>query len=53
MVVIDAGIASEGNLKMLKLKGHHYLCVARGNTGVLPEKQPIKSVDTGYMKITR
>ena len=29
MVVIDAGIADEGNLKMLKAKGYHYLCVTR------------------------
>lgn len=29
MVVIDAGIATEDNLKMLKEKGHDYLCVTR------------------------
>jgi transposase len=29
MVVIDAGIADEGNLKMLKSKGYQYLCVTR------------------------
>jgi hypothetical protein len=28
-VVIDAGIATEDNLKMLKEKGYHYLCVTR------------------------
>lgn len=29
MVVMDAGIADEGNLKMLKAKGYDYLCVTR------------------------
>lgn len=29
MVVMDAGIADEGNLKMLKSKGYDYLCVTR------------------------
>lgn len=29
-VVIDAGIATEKNLKMLKGKGYEYVCVARG-----------------------
>jgi transposase len=30
MVVMDAGIADEENLKMLKSKGYNYLCVTRG-----------------------
>lgn len=30
-VVIDAGIASEDNLKMLREKGHHYVCVSRAS----------------------
>jgi transposase len=29
MIVIDAGIADDGNLKMLKSKGYQYLCVTR------------------------
>jgi hypothetical protein len=29
VVVIDAGIASEDNLKILEQKGYHYLCVSR------------------------
>lgn len=29
LVVIDAGIASEENLQLLKGKGHNYLCVSR------------------------
>jgi transposase len=31
VVVMDAGIATEGNIKMLKTKGYDYLCVARSN----------------------
>ena len=30
-VVIDAGIATDGNLKMLKSKGYGYMCVSRSN----------------------
>ena len=29
LVVIDAGIATDGNLKMIKEKGYDYLCVSR------------------------
>lgn len=29
VVVMDAGIASEENLEMIKAKGYHYLCVSR------------------------
>ena len=29
LVVIDAGIASEANLTLLKDKGYNYLCVSR------------------------
>ena len=29
IVVIDAGIATEDNLKMIRSKGYHYLCVSR------------------------
>ena len=31
LVVIDAGIASEANLEMIKAKGYDYLCVSRSN----------------------
>lgn len=31
IVVIDAGIATEENLKMLKSKQYHYMCVTRSN----------------------
>lgn len=29
LIVIDAGIATKANLKLIKQKGYHYLCVAR------------------------
>lgn len=29
VVVMDAGIASEANLQMVREKGYHYLCVSR------------------------
>lgn len=31
IVVMDAGIATDGNLKMLKSKGYDYLCVSRSS----------------------
>jgi len=31
VVVMDAGIATEGNIEMLKAQGYDYLCVARTN----------------------
>jgi len=31
LVIIDAGIATEENLKMIRDKGYHYLCVSRPN----------------------
>lgn len=31
LVVIDAGIAVEGNLEMIKAKGYDYLCVSRSS----------------------
>src|SRR5690606_19756471 len=31
VVVMDAGIATEGNITMLKAKSYDYLCVARSN----------------------
>ena len=31
IIVIDAGIATDDNIKMLKAKGYNYLCVSRSN----------------------
>ncbi len=31
LVVLDAGIATDDNLKLLKKKGHDYMCVSRSN----------------------
>ena len=31
IIVIDAGIASEGNLKLIKEKGYEYICVTRSS----------------------
>ncbi|NLD98572.1 MAG: IS1634 family transposase [Fibrobacter sp.] len=42
MVVLDAGIASDENLAMLRRKGHGYLCVLRGK---LKEYHAVKSAD--------
>lgn len=40
LVVIDAGIATNDNLKMLKEKGYHYLCVTRSK---LKEYKAVKT----------
>jgi len=49
LVVIDAGIATDDNLKMLKEKGHQYLCVTRSKLKeynlVNPDQEPIKLYD--------
>lgn len=49
LVVIDAGIATEDNLKMLKEKGYDYLCVTRQKlkeyTVVNVGKTPVKIKD--------
>ena len=37
-VIIDAGIATEANIKTLKDKGFHYICVGRTLAKVLPEE---------------
>lgn len=39
VVVIDAGIATEENLKMIRAKGYHYLCVSRSK---LKDYQAVK-----------
>jgi len=49
MVVMDAGIASEENLLMLRNKGYDYLCVARGKfkdyVAVKKDNQPLTITD--------
>jgi transposase len=49
MVVIDAGIASEENLLMLREKGYDYLCVARGKfkdyVAVKQQNKPVMITD--------
>jgi len=49
MVVMDAGIASEENLLMLRNKGYDYLCVARGKfkdyVAVKKDHQPVAITD--------
>ena len=38
-VLIDAGVATEGNLLWLKEEGYHYVCVARGKPFIMGEEQ--------------
>ncbi len=38
-VLIDAGVATEGNLRWLKDKGYQYVCVARGKPVIVGEEQ--------------
>lgn len=49
MVVMDAGIADENNLKMLKTKGYSYLCVTRSKlkdyVGVKEQGKPVVVTD--------
>ncbi len=49
MVVMDAGIASEENLLMLRNKGYDYLCVARGKfkdyVAVKKDHEPVAITD--------
>ena len=49
MVVMDAGIASEENLLMLRNKGYDYLCVARGKfkdyAAVKKDNKPVVITD--------
>lgn len=49
LVVIDAGIATDDNLEMIKNKGYDYLCVSRSNLkkyNVDPNDSGIKIIDT-------
>jgi hypothetical protein len=49
MIVMDAGIATEENLAMLKTKGHDYLCVSRKQlkdyVAVKKDSQPVVITD--------
>lgn len=49
LVVIDSGISTEDNLKMLKKKGYQYLCVTRSKLKeynvVTKDQEPIKLYD--------
>jgi transposase len=56
VVVMDAGISEEANLKMLKEKGYDYLCVTKAKlkeyTEVNPATQPIEISDKRGHKIS-
>ncbi len=56
VVVMDAGISDEANLKMLKEKGYDYLCVTKAKlkeyTEVNPATQPIEISDKRGHKIS-
>jgi transposase len=55
IVVIDAGIADEANLLMLKEKGYHYLCVTKAKLkeyiAVNPDTKPVEIADKKGNKI--
>ena len=55
VVVMDAGIAIEGNLRMLKEKGYDYLCVAKTKLkeyqAVNADTKPIEITDRRNQKI--
>ncbi len=55
VVVIDAGIADEVNLLMLKEKGYDYLCVSKAKlkdyTVANPDKKPVEITDRRGNKI--
>lgn len=55
IVVIDAGIADEANLLMLKGKGYDYLCVTKAKlkeyTAINPETKPVEITDRKGNKI--
>lgn len=44
LVVLDAGIATEENLKLIKEKGYDYLCVSRSKPDVKQVNEQAKSV---------
>jgi hypothetical protein len=48
ILVMDAGISTEGNLKMAREKGYKYICVSRSglkNYSVIPGAVPVQVVD--------
>jgi len=54
LVVIDAGIATEDNLKMIVSKGYDYLCVSRSNLtkyAVSTDTQTVKVTDNKRQEI--
>ena len=56
VVVIDAGIADEANLLMLKEKGYDYLCVSKAKlkdyTVANTDKKPVEITDRKGNRIT-
>jgi len=55
LVVIDAGIASEENLRLIKSKGYNYLCVARSkpkNYTLAPDCKSVTVQDSRKRDIT-
>jgi len=55
VVVLDAGIATEDNIKLLKKNGYDYMCVSRSGMGkytVAPESDPIGIFDKKKQLIT-
>lgn len=55
IVVVDAGIADEANLLMLKSKGYDYLCVTKAKlkeyTAINPDTKPVEITDKKGGKI--
>ena len=45
-IIMDAGIATSANLKYLKEKGLHWICVQRSKTPPVPERVPDASWNT-------
>ena len=55
VVVLDAGIATEDNIKLLKKNGYDYMCVSRSGMGkytIDPESNPIGIFDKKKQVIT-
>ena len=56
-VVIDAGIATEDNVTMLKARGFHYIVVKRGKSGFTPEDiqdmEPVREKEGYAVEVLR
>ena len=55
LVVIDAGIATEDNLKLIRQKGYNYLCVARSRPKdytLAPDRRSVTVRDSRKREIT-